>query len=201
MTTPTPAVPAGVPYPDALALPPELPDGLCHPRVLLLTDADSVSHGLVHGAPLNRASDDAVRDCLGIVRATTRSIDPRARIRYASSSATAIHHLGVLTAVENNEWSIHRGLNGADKALLEELNTLIKARMLATWPGRKGPGQLVDLVIFVGKDHAYAPAVRQLRLLGAPTWLIVPGRFVSAQLYSAATAVTFLGPPLTPGSS
>lgn len=38
--------------PVALPWPPELPDGLpARPRVLQLTDADAVSHGLVDGTP------------------------------------------------------------------------------------------------------------------------------------------------------
>ena len=49
-------------------------------------------------------------------------------------------------------------------------------------------------MILVGKDKIYAPPVRQLRLLGIPTWLIVPGRLPAASLYRAACAVSFIGP-------
>ena len=49
-------------------------------------------------------------------------------------------------------------------------------------------------MILAGKDHIYGPMVRQLRLLGIPTWLIVPGRHVAAPLLSGSCAVTYLGP-------
>jgi hypothetical protein len=181
--------------PTLLPHPPELPDGLCRqPRVLLLTDADAVSRGLVDGTSRGRASNQQVRSCLELVYATARAIDSRSRVRCAASSATATHHLDVLTASANNLWTVRRGLDGADKALLEELHHLIDVRLIATRPGRKHPGRTADLVILVAQDHIYAPAVRQLRLLGVPCWLLVPGHFVAADLYSAACAVTFIGP-------
>ena len=71
---------------------------------------------------------------------------------------------------------------------------MIDVRATATRPGRKRPARLADLVILVGKDKIYAPPVRQLRLLGIPTWLIVPGRLPAASLYRAACAVSFIGP-------
>jgi hypothetical protein len=46
----------------------------------------------------------------------------------------------------------------------------------------------------LGDDPVYAPPVRRLRLLGIPTWLILPGRQVPASLYACACAVSFLGP-------
>ncbi len=181
--------------PDPLPYPPELPDGLCRqPRVLKLTDADAVSHGLADGSPRDRTSNEQMRSCLELVCATARAIDPRSRVRCAASTETATHHLDVLTASSNNLWAVRRGLDGADKALLEELHHLIGLRLIATRPGRKHPGPTADLVILVAQDHIYAPAIRQLRLLGIPCWLLVPGHFVAADLYSAACAVTFIGP-------
>ncbi len=181
--------------PDPLPCPPELPDGLCpRPRVLQLTDADAVSHGLVDGTAHGRASNQQVRSCLELVFATARAIDPASRVRCAASTQTATHHLDILTASANNRWAVRRGLDGADKALLEELHHLIDVRLIATRPAQNCPGRAADLVILVAQDHIYAPAVRQLRLLGIPCWLLVPGHFVAADLYSAACAVTFIGP-------
>lgn len=181
--------------PGGLPWPPDLPDGLRFPlRVLQLTDADAVSRGLVDGTALSRATDDAMRSCLDLVASTARAIDPHAQLRYAGSSQTAAHHLGVLTADPNNVWVIRRGLDGADEALLEELTQLIQRRRLAIRPGHRHPAQHASLVILVAQDHAYAPAVRELRLLGIPTWLLVPGRYVAAALYSAACSVSFIGP-------
>jgi hypothetical protein len=184
--------------PRTLRLPPELPNGLrC---VLQLTDVDAVSHGLVDGTALRRASDEAVRMCLGQVHATATALDPRARVRYAASSKTARHHLNVLTASGNNVWTVRRGLDGADYALLEELTNLLHARLVATRPGRKRPGRVADVVILVAQDRIYADHVRQLRVAGIPTWLMVPGHLVAASLYRAGTAVTFIGPrPGSPG--
>ena len=176
------------------------PAGLApKPRVLLLIDLDSVSHGLADGTPHGRASDQDVQLCLDVVQATARALDPQARVRGAASSATAAHHVDVLTASGNNQWLIRRGLDGADQALLEEMNNLIGA---ATRPARKRAARPADLVILVGQDHVYAPTVRRLRLLGIPTWLIVPGRLVAAQLYACSSAVSLLGrdtPDLTTG--
>lgn len=197
MSTPSPAaVPGGEPAgPVALPLPLELPDGLGPLRVLQLTDADAVSHGLVDDTPIERASNEAVRFCLDLVRVAARALDPQARIRYAASSETAEHHVDVLTTSENNRWTIREGLDGADHALLEELRALINARMMTTLPtGRKRPGRVFNLVMLVAQDKIYAPPVRQLRLMGIPCWLVVPGRYVAASLYSAATAVSFIDP-------
>ena len=162
-------------------------------RVLQLVDLDSVSHGLADDTPHGRASDQDVQLCLDVVQATARALDPQARVRCAASSATAAHHVDVLTASGNNQWLVRRGLGGADQALLEEMSDLIDACLIATRPGRKRAARPADLVILVGQDHIYAPAVRRLRLLGIPTWLIVPGRLVAAPLYACSSAVSFLG--------
>jgi hypothetical protein len=177
-----------------LPVPPELPGLPPVPRVLQLTDGDCVSHGLAEGTSRQRASDQEVRSCLGRVHATATLLDPRARIRCAVSTETAARHLDVLTTSGNNLFAIRRGIDGADWALLEELTDLIAARTATTRPGRKRPTRFADLVILVGKDKIYTPAVRQLRLLGIPTWLIVPGRLPAASLYRAACAVSFVGP-------
>lgn len=179
----------------ALPLHPDLPQGLApRPRVLLLIDADAVSWGLAASAASGRASDLQVRRGLDVLQATARALDPQARARHAASSKTAAHHLDVLTTSGNGTWSIRRGRDGADHVLLEELNDLIEARILATRPRRPRPGRLADLVILAGADHIYAPAVRQLRLLQVPTWLIVPGLVAAASLCSCSSAVSFLGP-------
>ena len=81
-----------------------------------------------------------------------------------------------MVAVRNNLFTIRCGLDGADWALLEELADLIDVRMVVGRPGRKRPAQVADLLILVGKDGIYAPPVKRLRLLGIPTWLLVPGR-------------------------
>lgn len=177
----------------ALPLPPELPGLAPSPRVLQLIDLDGVSHGLADDTARDRASDHDVQLCVDIVQATARALDPRSRVRCAASTATAAYHLDVLTASGNNQWSIRRGLGGADQALLEEMSNLVDARLIATRPGRKRPPRLADLVILVGQDHIYAPSIRRLRLLGIPTWLMVPGRLVAAPLYASSCAVSFLG--------
>ena len=50
-------------------------------------------------------------------------------------------------------------------------------------------------MILVGQDGIYAPPVRRLRLLGIPTWLLVPGRSAATSLYRASSAVSYIGPP------
>jgi hypothetical protein len=183
--------------PVPLPYPPELPAGLpARPRVLQLTDADAVSRGLADGTPRDRASSQEVRACLELVQATARSIDPRPRIVCAASSATATRHLDVMTASGGNTWLVRRGLDGADRALLEELDHLTEVHLAAHRPGRKRAADPANLVILVAQDHIFAPAVRALRLLGVPTWLLVPGHRVAAELYTAACAVTSIGPRL-----
>ena len=138
-----------------------------------------------------------MRCCLDLVASTARAIDPHAQLRYAASSQTATHHLGVLTADPNNVWAIRRGLDGADGALLEELTQLIQFRGQAGQPAW-APAALAphaSLVILVAQDRAYAPAVRQLRLLGGTRldcWC--RARYVSAALDTAACSVSFIGP-------
>ena len=186
---------SGPARPATLPLPPELPAGLPrNPRVLQLTDGDCVSYGLADGAPLGRASDQAMRLCLNLARATARALDPQSRVRCAASITTATYHLDVLTASGCDQWSVRRGPGGADQAVLEEMNDLIDARLAAAGPTRKRPIQHADLVILVARDGIYAPPVRRLRLLGIPTWLLVPGRLVADSLYSCSCAVSFLGP-------
>jgi hypothetical protein len=182
----------------ALPVPPDLPRLPPRPRVLQLTDGDCVSHGLADGAARGRASDQEMRSCLDRVHAAAALLDPHARVRCAVSTQTAAHHFDILAAARNNSFAIRRGLDGADRALIEELTDLIGARAIATQTRRRRPAGLADLVILVGKDKIYASPVRQLRLLGIPTWLIVPGRLPSASLYRAACAVSFIGP--CPGS-
>ena len=133
-------------------VPPELPGLPPRPRVLQLTDGDCVSHGLADGTRRQRASDQEVRSCLDRVHATARLLDPHAPIPCAVSTETAICHLAVLAAARNNLFTIRRGLDGADWALLEELADLIDVRMVAARPGRKRQAQVADLVILVGKD-------------------------------------------------
>jgi len=178
----------------AESVPPELPGLPPCPRVLQLTDGDCVSHGLADGTCRQRASDQEVRSCLDRVDATARLLDPHARIRCAVSTETAICHLAVLTAARNNLFTIRRGLDGADWALLEELADLIDVRMVAARRGWKRSARVADLVILVGKDGIYAPPVRRLRLLGIPTWLLVPGRSAATSLRKASAAVSYIGP-------
>lgn len=181
--------------PVHLPYPPELPDGLpARPRVLQLTDADAVSRGLADGTRRDRAPDREVRACLELVWATARTIDPGARIVNAASSATATRHLDVMTASGGNTWLVRRGLDGADRALLEELDHLTDMHRMLHQPGRRRLVGPADLVILVAQDHIFARSIRRLRLLGVPTWLLVPGRSVARELFTAACAVTFIGP-------
>ncbi len=185
---------SGPAHPAALPLPPELPGLPPRPRVLQLTDGDCVSYGLADGTPLGRASDQEMRLCLNLVRATARALDPQSRVRCAASITTATYHLDVLTASGCDQWSVRRGPGGANQAVLEEMNDLIDARLAAAGPARKRPIQHADLVILVARDGIYAPPVTRLRLLGIPTWLLVPGRLVADSLYARSCAVSFLGP-------
>lgn len=173
----------------ALPAPPGLPAGLTGlPRVLEFISLD----GMVFGC----GSDQDVRRRVEAAQATARALDPQARIRCAASAETAARHLDLLTASGNNQWAICRRPGGADQVIQEEMGDLAAARLIATQPGRRRqrrPGP-VDLVILVGQDLLYAPSVRRLRLLGIPTWLLVPGCLVAASLYACACAVSFLGP-------
>ena len=193
-TVPAPAArTSGPAHPAALPLPPDLPALPSRPRVLQLTDGDCVSYGLADGTARRRASDQEVRSCLDWVHATATVLDPHTRIRCAVSTETATHHLDVLTSARNNLFTIRPRLDGADGVLLEELTDLIQARLIATRPRRKGSARHADLVILVATDRIYAPPVMRLRLLGIPTWLLVPGRSPAGPLRSASCAVSCIG--------
>ena len=173
----------------ALATPPGLPAGLACPlRVAQLISLDSISFGC--------DSDQDVRQCFEVAQATARALDPRPRTRCAASAWTAARHLDLLTASGNNQWSVSRRPGAVRQVLLEEMTSLAAARLAATRPGRKRPPRAghADLVILVGADSLYAAPVRRLRLLGIPTWLLVPGRQVDPALCAYACAVSFLGP-------
>jgi hypothetical protein len=190
-------VPPGAPAPAPLPYPPELPAGLrARPRVLQLIDTDAASRGLVDGMRRDRASNQELRACLDLVQASARAVDPRSRIVCAASTATAAHHLDVMIASGGNTFVIRRGIDGADQALLEELERLTRCHLAAHGPRGRHQADPADLVILVAQDHIFAPAIRRLRLIGVPTWLFVPGQRVAAELYTAACAVTFIGPRL-----
>ena len=71
-----------------------------------------------------------------------------------------------MTRSANNVWSIRRGLDGADHALLEELEHLTAATISANHS--KSAGRPADLVILIALDHIYAPAIRRLQAAGRP---------------------------------
>jgi hypothetical protein len=183
----------------ALPLPPGLPEGIARsPRVMRLIDMDSVSHGVGGGNSPGRASDQEVQHFLNILQDTACALDPGSLVRCAASSLTARHHLDVLMASGNNEWTISRGLDGADHVLLEAMDGLISARRIARTPRPGHKARPGTLVILAGKDHIYAPKVRALRLHGIPTWLIVPGRHPARWLRRCSCAVSFVPPPIPP---
>jgi hypothetical protein len=177
----------------ALPLPPELPAVSRTSELLVLGDMDAVSHGLAEGTAGDRASDACVGAVLGQVRISAGAFGAITRIRLAASSATARHHLDLVMRSANNVWSIRRGLDGADHALLEELADLAAARLA---PRSHKHACDAGLVVLIAQDHIYGPAVHQLRLLGVPTWVPQPGRYIAAELYKAATAVTVLSQDL-----
>jgi hypothetical protein len=184
--------PAGV---AALPMPPELPEGLpARLRVLELINADAISWGVAGSSASGRASDLQVRRCLDIAQATARAMDTEARVRCAASERTAAHHKDIVSTTANATWLLRRGRDEANQVLLEELDDLINARLLTTGPHRPPSASLADLVILVAADRVYAPAVRRLRLLQIPTWLLVPCRFVSDALCRCSCAVSFLDP-------
>src|SRR5689334_17261623 len=83
---------------------------------------DALSHGLAEGSACRRAPDKHVWAVLEQVRLTASGLGCRGYpARWAASTATARYHLDLMTRSANNVWSIRRGLNGADYALLEEL--------------------------------------------------------------------------------
>jgi hypothetical protein len=174
----------------ALPLPVELPALSRSSQLLVLGDMDALSHGLAGGTAGNRASDAYVGAVLGQVRISARAFGSITRVRLAASSATARHHLDLVTRSANNVWSIRRGLDGADHALLDELEDLIAARLAPR--NHKHLAGNASLVVLIAQDHIYGPAVRQLRMLDVPTWVLQPGRNIAAELYKAATAVTVL---------
>ena len=179
-----------------------LPAGLARPvRVLQLVDADAVSHGLAKGSGMDRASDAAVLFDLAQARSAAVALAGDADASHvitvvAASTQTAEQHLGVVLSSSGNTWRFRRGLDGADHALVEELETLA-ADLDRTSPARRQDRHLAA-VLLVGQDHAYAPSVRRLRLLGVPTWVLQPGRFISADLNRAACEVTPLLPLTAP---
>jgi hypothetical protein len=178
----------------ALPLPAELLVVSPTSQLLVLGDMDAMSHGLAEGTAGDRASDAYVSAVLGQVRISARAFGPIARVRLAASSATARHHLDLVMRSANNVWSIRRGLDGADHALLEELEDLAAARLATR--NHKHPARDAGLVVLIAQDHIYGPAVHQLRLLGVATWVLQPGRYIAAELYKAATAVTVLSQDL-----
>jgi hypothetical protein len=178
---------------DVLPFPRDLPVLPRPPRLLVLGDLDALSHGLAEGSGSARASDACVWEVLEQVMLTTSGLGSRkCSVRWAASSATARYHLDLLTRSANNVWSIRQGLDGADHALLEELDLLAAATISATCG--KHAERPADLVILIALDHIYAPAIRRLRLLGVPAWVLQPGRFIAADLYTAAAAVIRLAP-------
>jgi hypothetical protein len=156
---------------------------------------DALSHGLAEGSACSRAPDTQVWTVLQRVTLTASQLGSRrCPIRWAASSATAKYHLDLMTRSANNVWSIRRGPNGADCVLLEELEFIAAATISAN--RNKNAEPPADLIILIALDHIYAPALRRLRLLGVPTWVLQPGRLIAAELYKAATAVTRLGLPM-----
>jgi hypothetical protein len=171
---------------------PELPP---NPRVLLLIDVDCVSYGLMEGTG-KRACNEEMSACLELVHATAARVDRRywTRTRRALSSATAEHHLDVLISAPSNSFTVRYGRDGADLALIEKLDDLLKIRSTTARLGRKRPIQHADLVILVGHDGIYAPPVGELRLQGTPTWLLALSDQVADSLQKAACAVDYIGP-------
>jgi hypothetical protein len=181
---------------DVLPFPAELPAWARPPRLVVLGDVDALSRGLAEGSGCSRAPDVRVWAVLEQVMLTASGLGSRkCPVRWAASSATARYHLDLMTRSANNEWSIRRGPDGADHALLEELEHLTAATINVNHCGKHAE-RPVDLVILMALDHIYAPAIRQLRLLGVPTWVLQPGRFIAADLYRAAAAVTRLTSPM-----
>jgi hypothetical protein len=181
--------------PDVLPLPADLPALRQPARLLVLGDLDELSYGLAEGLAGRRAPDVHVWAVLEQVMSTASRLGSRrCPVRWAASSATARYHLDVMTRSANNVWSIRRGLNGAGYALLEELEYIEAATISASRDKNVEPP--ADLIILIALGPIYAPAVRRLRLLGVPTWVLQPGRFIAAELYKAATAVTPLAVPM-----
>lgn len=154
------------------------------PAVTLLIDIDALSHT----SPGTRLANAELSTVMDTVSRTVASIASSVHRRYAASVRTGNHHADLLFAVPNNTWAVRRGLDGADAAILAELDALAAARP-------HGP----HLVVLVANDHIYAEPVRLLRDLGVPTWLLHTGRqALSGQLYAAATGATKLPSQPTP---
>ena len=117
-----------------LHLPAQFPARLpANPRPLLLVDVDAVSHGLAEGQERTRATNTTVSAALETAQTAARSFNAdHYQVLWAASSATARCHLDLITRSANDVWAIRRGLDGADKALLEEPNDLVDARTAAT---------------------------------------------------------------------
>jgi hypothetical protein len=182
------------------ARPPGVPAGLVLPaRVLELVDADAVCHGLAEGSELARASDTDFSQGLARSRAAALALSggnlSTVATVIAASTRTAEQHLSAVLASPGNTWRFRRGLDGADHALIDELEALAAGLEHPCSLRRQGC-RLPAAVLLVGQDHAYAPTVRRLRLLGCPTWVLQPGRYIAADLYKAACAVTPLVPTL-----
>ncbi len=170
-----------------LDLPRNLPQLGDSCRTSVLFDADALSHGAAEGTLHGRASDELfghyVNEVLAAALALTGGQRRRLTVRYAASTETAAHHLRVAAEAPSNTWLFCRGLDGADRALIAELLQIAE--------GLEGPrSKSRHAVVLVGQDHAYAPPVRRLRLLGVPTWVLQPGRFIAADLYRSACEVS-----------
>ena len=182
---------------ETIPLPAELDPWRPVQRVLVLADMDAVSHGLAEGSGASRVSDAEAGLLLRQVQITAWATGAaHCRFRLGASSETAKHHWGLVTASANNQWSIRKGLNGADQALTEELDGL--AANVHAEQARKHGRACTNLAILIGQDHAYGPAVRQLRLLGVPTWVLQPGRYIASDLYRPAACVTRVRPAAAP---
>lgn len=178
-----------------LRMPPRLPDGLVRaPRILELVDADAISASLVHDYTAHCPCDLPLSSCLEIAQVCGTSLDPESRVRCAASAMTAFHHVDVLINAGVVTLAVRRTVGDARRVLLEELADLIDARTSATRPGGSQLPGLPNLLILLATSRVYAPAVRQLRLLGIPCWLLVPGYYAAASLRSCACAVSFIGP-------
>ena len=174
-----------------LPRPADLPEGLPREgvRVHLLVDANALSYG-ISGAPGERANDRTLACSLDLLERTAENLSRRAVVLklYAASTTTAVHHLAVVLRSANNTFTWRRGLNGADQALVEFLSGVARTREQVA---RRGQRLSAEMVVLVGASRSYASEVRRLRLLGCPTWVIVPsGSYLSADLSRSAAAVT-----------
>src|SRR5690348_8468584 len=121
----------------------------------VLVDLDSLSRGLAEGSASSRASDQDLAAAMRLIRNSADRLGHVRRVRYASSSETAVVHQDVLFRTSSNVWAIRRGLNGADGVLLDEMRDLAAGRVRAS----SHPAHRHALVL-CGQDFIYAPAVR-----------------------------------------